>query len=217
MNAADLIGGVAGALLGIPVAEMGLALVSEPFIASVKPALDDVIPGWAVASRWIDRSFGLVGLGSATLRVTNPESVAGVSVLDTVLQNDDRDDFNVLLEPLANSRGTFSVRYIDHGRSLGVFHPLLSAGSPVSALTRFAPENDDLRALVTDQSVFMPYLLAAEGLRSPVLGGIAAGMISLGWDLDPKYPERVVEHVVVAGRHIREAVLDSLSLFPRCR
>ena len=203
--------------LGVPVAEMGLVLVGEAFIASVKPALDGVISGWAVASRWIDRSFGLVSLGSAILRVTNPESVAGVTVLDTVLQNDDRDDFNVLLEPLSRSRGSFSVRYIDHGRSLGAFHPLLSAGSPVSALTCFAPENDDLRALVTDQSVFMPYLLAAEGLRSPEIGGVAAGMLSLGWDLDPTYPNRVVEHVLVAGRHIRQAVLDSLSLFPRCR
>jgi hypothetical protein len=217
MNAADLLGGVVGARLGVPVAEMGLAFVSEPFIAAVKPALDDVIPGWAVASRWIGKSFGLAHLGSSSsLRVSNPDSVAGVTVLDTMLQNNDRDDFNVLLEPGATRGARFRLRYIDQGWGMGAFQQLLSAGSPVSALNCYAPESDGLRELIEDQSVFLPYLFAAEALLASEIGGIAAGMISLGWELDQTYPDRVAEHLTVAVRHLRTVVLTSLSLFPRC-
>ena len=219
MNAADLLGGVIGVRLGVPVAEMGLAFVSEAFIAAVKPALDDVIPGWAVASRWINRSFGLAHLGSSSsLRVSNPDSVAGVTVLDTMLQNNDRHDGNVLLEPGATRGARFRLRYIDQGWGMGAFgsHQLLSAGSPVSALNCYAPESDGLRELIEDQSVLLPYLFAAEGLLASEIGGIAAGMISLGWELDQTYPDRVAEHLTVAGRHARTVVLNSLSLFPRC-
>jgi hypothetical protein len=216
MNVAELLGGVIGSQLGIPVAEVGLAFISDAFVASVRPTLNNVVPGWAVASRWIERSLPCV-TASPSRRFTNPESVAGVTVLDTMLQNEDRADNNVLLEPAQGNRRSFTIRYIDHGWGLGGVTHLLSAGSDITSVTCCTPENSGLRALVTDQATFMPYLLAAEGLRPEEIATLALELLSLGWNVDRNYPSRVEEHLVAVVRHLRTVVLGNLSLFPRCR
>jgi hypothetical protein len=218
MAAAELLGGVIGREIGVSVAEVGLAWLSSGFLASAGPTLNHVEPGWAVATRWVEASFSAAGMAQHSVVVVNPDSVAGVTVLDTLLSNPDRAN-NVLLESVGGG-GTrsFALRYIDHGWGLGGCDPtsLLSAGADEDAVTCLAPDDDALCALVRSQESFLPYLLAAEALPLDLIDGVAASVPALGWDVGNDYARRVRTHLSAAISHVRPVVMRSLSRFPNC-
>lgn len=218
MAAAELLGGVIGRDMGVPVAEVGLAWLSSGFLASAGPTLDHVPPGWAVATRWVEVSFSAAGMAQHSIVVVNPDSVAGVTVLDTLLGNPDRAN-NVLLESVAGGgRRSFALRYIDHGWGLGGCDPtsLLLAEAPEDAVPCLVPDDDALCALVRSQESFLPYLLAAEALPLDLIDGVATSLPALGWEVGNDYAGRVRTHLSTAMRHVRPVVMRSLSRFPNC-
>lgn len=216
MAAAELLGAVIGSILGVPVAEPGLAWVSPAFLASVAPALHDVIAGWAVATRWVPQAFSAAGMDQRTMVVVNAESVAGVTVLDTLIDNHDRAG-NILLQPMESSPREFALRYIDHGLGLGgSAQSLLGPSASEADIQCRAPEDDAICALVDRQESFFPYLVAAEALPLTTLRKFVDTAQAIGWGLPSSYGQDVIAHLNAASRHVRSVVLRSLSLFPKC-
>ncbi|GIW56652.1 MAG: hypothetical protein KatS3mg082_3056 [Nitrospiraceae bacterium] len=195
--------------LGVPVPEPFFVDVPPELLAASGSELADVEPGCAYGSKWVEGALPLVNLNPSV--ISNPDSVAGVTVLDTLIGNGDRHSENVLLHPDPQQAGRSKLIYIDNAYA----HVGVSEAS--SALTLRAPRDLRLRELVTSQEMFMPYLVAAEGLAVSELVDVLDHVIKLGLAPPDGYAERLVAHLENAIRCIRSVVMDGIAQFPLCQ
>jgi hypothetical protein len=208
--AAEVIGAHIASEIGVPVPETVLVEVDQSFIAATGGELNDVTPGLAFGSVWVDSSFPAAQGASSLAQVVNPEAIAGVAVLDSLLGNTDRHADNVLMAPAPGHRARFRLVFIDNAFSQGIM--AVGAGAPALRVPHMP-----LAAIVTDQQWFNPYLLGVEGLSLSSLAALAAEVCRCGWGLDPDFPDLVVRHIQAGAAQIRPLILSGLTQFPNCR
>lgn len=84
------------ASIEVPSPKPVLIQIDEDFIAAAGGELADINPGLAFGTVWEEDSFPVARAVGALAQVSNPESVAGVTVLDSLLRNTDRHAENAL-------------------------------------------------------------------------------------------------------------------------
>ncbi len=208
----EVVGSVVATLLNVPVPEEFLVRIPKSFLAAAGSALTDVQPGWGFGSKWVERAFPAAGNLSEPGAIANPESVAGVTVLDTLLQNGDRHGTNVLLCPSVDDVDAFELVYIDNAHGFNAAAPNSDA-----ALSLKVPTDPGLCELVTSQDMFMAYLVAAEGLPGSVAAAAVTRAKALGWAVPNGYASHVESHLAKASAQIRSLVMSGLPAFSRCR
>jgi HipA-like protein len=209
--AAEVLGAHIAAEIGVPVPVPVLVEVEQGFIVAAGGALSDVEPGLAFGSTWVEASFP-AAQGATTLSqmVVNPESVSGVTVLDTLTRNTDRHLENALLVPASGRPPRFRLVFIDNAFGHGF------SGSSATPLALCVPQ-PPLAALIIDQQTFNPFLLAVEGLSIDLLRARADEIGACGWGLPANFSDIVVQHVQWAAPQIRPLILSGLPQFPNCR
>lgn len=194
--------------IGLPVPRHFLVEISQGFIDSTAGALGDVAPGLAFGSEWQENSFPAIGLTPAD--VSNPESMAGACVLDTLQFNWDRHSDNILeVAPSPGSGGRSRLCYIDH-----IGPPDFDNYDKRLPTRAQIPREENLRRMVRNDEDFQPFLFSAEALD---LRRLAAEL------LRSPYPEwqitkrGVLRRAVVVGRRcagVRGAVARASDQFP---
>lgn len=208
----ELVAAGAAAALGVPVPEPLLVRIPDAFLAAAGSALADVSKGWTFGNVWVEQALPAAGGMIAPPSIRNPESVAGVTVLDTLMENGDRHGGNILLQPEPNEPGHFRLWYIDNAYAFNQ-----GAAGANRPLTIRVPQADALRALVTSQDMFMPYLVQAEGLSVAPFETLARrALTDLQWALPGDYAAMLTSHFRLAGEQIREVVMNGLASFPNC-
>lgn len=146
-------------IIGLPVPRLLKINLTLDFISSAGPQLRDVIPGVALATEWQEHAFEYPFFPTRSA-VRNAETVAGVTVLDTIQHNGDRREDNVLALPdLTSSGAKFFLAYIDNGWLVWARFK-----DKLKVLPAKLPLTAALRSMVADEEEFGPYLLMAEGL-----------------------------------------------------
>ena len=108
---AEWCGYVVAQHLKLPVPRAFLVELDDSFIRSRGSEASDVAPGPAIATEWMsDLHCGIFRPRSTLIR--NRATVAGATVLDTIQQNNDRED-DVLLVPVAGTN-RYDLYYIDN-------------------------------------------------------------------------------------------------------
>lgn len=148
--------------LAVPVPNRYLVRITPEFLASAPGELGDVLPGLAFGSEWQEKSTPATFFTPPPAEVSNPESIAGVCVLDTLQQNGDRHCDNVLFVPVANGvRAQYRLCYIDNGW-LPLIGDLFHDHRPFKARV---PDDEALRTLVQAEKEFNPFFFSAEALN----------------------------------------------------
>lgn len=207
--AAEVVGVILARRIGLSVPDGFLVEVGSDFIAATGGALSDVKPGIAFGSAWMEQSFPWSKRpAGSTDAVNNPETVAGVTVLDTLVQNDDRHHENVLLAPiLTGANPQWRLGYIDNAYSWRV-----GAGVALQE-----PKDAALRELVTDQEQFGAYLFEAEAFDGAALESLVLKLQAIGWALDANHHSITADRVREAAKVVRALVFaDVLKHFPNC-
>ncbi len=198
--AAEVIGAHIASELEVPTPDLVIVDIEPGFLAAAGAGLDGVLPGIALGSRWVEACFPPLG-GPLLNRVTNPESVAGVTVLDTLIRNTDRHSRNFLLAPAAEGVLAFRLIYGDNqGFLVGETAPCI----PQSPLAE----------LVVDRRWFTPYFERAERLNGRFLEQRLKEMSAYGWDLGEDFPNVVTNCVKAAASQIGPLVSSGFHQFP---
>lgn len=161
----DWAGTALAKLLSLPGPRMFIVRVDESFIRANYLELSDVKPGYAVATEWVPQAFQSGRLSPDPAAIKNPGVVAGMVVLDTLVQNRDRTD-DVLVVPDGTAGGArFRLALIDNAGP--VWFPLLV---PTKAAL---PDSSFLRAVLrrapdVDGYIFAALTLRFDSLRSEV-------------------------------------------------
>jgi hypothetical protein len=200
------------ASIDVPSPEPVLIQIEDDFITAAGGELADIAPGLAFGTVWEEDSFPVARAVGALAQVSNPESVAGVTVLDSLIRNTDRHAENALLVALGESGSQFRLVFIDNALSQGV-----GAGAASGAALTICVPTGELAAIVRRPEEFYPYLLQAEGLNLPGIEAQAISATTYGWGLDGAYPASVCSYLQAATKEIRPVVLSGLSSFPNCR
>lgn len=196
--------------LGLPVPNHYLIDVTPEFIESAAGELDDVVPGPAFGSEWQDQAFPALALAPAD--VSNPQSMAGVCILDTLQFNWDRHSDNVLeVRPGPGSRAPSKLCYIDNGCPPQIGNPY----DPQLPIQAQIPREAGLTGMVRTELDFLPYLFSAEALD---LRGLAEELLRspyMEWQVSRT---EVLRSMVVIGRRraaVRDAITREHHRFPR--
>lgn len=196
-------------VLRLPVPPFGLIQISEEFLNSTGGQLADVRTGLAFWCEWQEGKFEFPFLPPASA-IVNPESVAGVTVLDTVQFNNDRREDNLLILPDFRAGGEkFSLMYIDNGWL--VWGPIKRSGRLPLAMI---PQSHALRVLVRDELQFGAYFVMAEGLDREMLAAHLELAPVQQWASPDIPPRDVPDEAVWRGLQVRSVVMQALERFP---
>ena len=122
--AAEIVGAAVAGLLEVPVPKVALVSIDADFIQAAGGQLSDVESGWAVASEWVENAVPAAGIQHLAARIVNRDSIAGVTVLDTLLQNTDRHPGNVLLAAVdVRPNADLRLSFIDNAYALNSQQP----------------------------------------------------------------------------------------------
>jgi hypothetical protein len=207
---AEVLAAHIAASIDVPSPEAVLVEIEDGFVAATGGELADVTPGLAFGTIWEEGSFPVAKSPADLARVSNPESVAGVTVLDSLLRNTDRHAQNALLVAEGDTGSSFRLVFIDNALSQGI------GGAVITGIVICVPR-DGLETVVLRQEEFNPYLLGAEGLDLSGVQAEARSVGAYGWGLDGAYADAVFNYLQAAIKEIRPAILSGLSAFPNCR
>ncbi|HVG46108.1 MAG TPA: hypothetical protein VM890_15300 [Longimicrobium sp.] len=160
---ANWCGNILGETLGVPVARAYLVRLDRDLIPSLGSRGAGVEPGIAFATQFQEDAV----LASELIRpdghqIKNPEAVACGVVMDSLLQQNDRED-DVLLVPVPFSPGKYELCFIDNGWT--VWFPLPTHLNPVTVRWMKEP----MASLVQPPEHFVVPLFMAQTLQEAEL------------------------------------------------
>jgi hypothetical protein len=195
--------------INLPTPPYGLINLTREFLDSTGGQLADARAGTAFWCEWQEGKFEFPFMPSRSA-IANPESVAGVTVLDTVQFNNDRREDNLLVLPDFDASGEkFLLMYIDNGwLAWGQFRQ--SGTLPAAML----PQSYAMRSIVQNELEFGSYFVMVEGLDREVLAKHLELAPLQEW-ADPAIPpSEVPEEAVWRGSQTRTVVTRVMDRFP---
>lgn len=208
---AEWCGYVLAERLGVPVPRHHLIRITQEFVDSTGGELGDVRAGLAFGSEWQEDSSPATLFVPAPRETSNPESVAGVSVLDTLQQNTDRHSDNVLVVPVSpGGVGKYRLCYIDNG-----WLPLIGDWyADHLGFRSCVPADEEVRRVVQTVEDFTVFVFAAETLD---VRRLAADLLTAPyqeWDVSRGRVLRTAVRALRRGAVLRSLLAGSMNSFP---
>lgn len=189
-------------LLRLPGPRMFVVELQEGFLRANSRELSDVIPGYAIATEWLSQAFHCGDMTPNPASVKNPATVAGVVVLDTLLQNRDRCN-DVLVVPDGTAGGPrFRLEVIDNAGP--VWFPLLVP------MKLAMPDNYFLQGVLRRAPDYHGYVFAALTLHMEKLrvriGELPSGLVHHGSPDTAEFIDTIGARILDVGAVVPQAL-----------